>query len=462
MTMNKLISLLAAFVFSLSAFAGMSNSIEYTRVNIVGPAVKGGWDYNATPMSKIGYGVFTWTGTLKGGEQFKFMNSNDGWNKHIVATSKDEILKEGEIHHLDFYANKALPDMLDNKFIVLETGEYNLTVDLMSMSVCLKKAGAAVDYPQKYYATGSALDDKVIELTRIGDFEFKQALTCKAGNVILMDTPVRGGNTRYFIPVFEDVDLSFGKGYSSTLGVTSDSDTRGWSVTVPGDYMIYISCAGHNYSGRKYQPRKYLYIVGGCCEVSWNYDDGSNNCFFPNPEKPDELVWEGELRIGWKGNTEPDRFKILTEKSWTDETYHPYIGDTDAEGTTYIRTTDGGDTKWRITRDGYYRITANTRTETLTTEYLSSTPPDMSCETLGTAGVESADNDGVWLVCGNSCVELLLSPEPLDVRVYDYSGMTVEKRNNITVGVVADGLSEGIYLVSLRGKTINQTYKVKI
>lgn len=41
MTMNKLISLLAAFVFSLSAFAGMSNSIEYTRVNIVGPAVKG-------------------------------------------------------------------------------------------------------------------------------------------------------------------------------------------------------------------------------------------------------------------------------------------------------------------------------------------------------------------------------------------------------------------------------------
>ncbi|GFI39712.1 hypothetical protein IMSAGC016_01493 [Muribaculaceae bacterium] len=86
----------------------------------------------------------------------------------------------------------------------------------------------------------------------------------------------------------------------------------------------------------------------------------------------------------------------------------------------------------------------------------------MSCETMGTAGVESADNDGVRLVCGNSCVELLLSPEPLDVRVYDYSGMTVEKRNNITTGVVADGLSEGIYLVSLRGKTINQTYKVKI
>ena len=119
----------------------------------------------------------------------------------------------------------------------------------MSMSVCLKKAGAAVDYPQKYYATGSALDDKVIELTRIGDFEFKQALTCKAGNVILMDTPVRGGNTRYFIPVFEDVDLSFGKGYSSTLGVTSDSDTRGITVSCYAPFGVtavgsaYIGCA---------------------------------------------------------------------------------------------------------------------------------------------------------------------------------------------------------------------------
>ena len=86
----------------------------------------------------------------------------------------------------------------------------------------------------------------------------------------------------------------------------------------------------------------------------------------------------------------------------------------------------------------------------------------MSYETMGTAGVESADTDEVRLVCGNSCVELLFSPEPLDVRVCDYSGITVERRNNITVGVVAEGLSEGIYLVSLRGKTINKTYKVKI
>ena len=63
--MNKLITILTACVCSLSAYAGMSNSIEYSQVNIVGSAVAGGWDYNATPMAKISHGVFSWTGSLK-------------------------------------------------------------------------------------------------------------------------------------------------------------------------------------------------------------------------------------------------------------------------------------------------------------------------------------------------------------------------------------------------------------
>lgn len=121
--MKKIALFLAVFFCSLPIFAGMSNSIEYTQIYIVGPAVAGGWDYNATPMSRIDNGVFTWTGTLKANEHFKFMNSNDGWHKHIVATSKDELIKEGEIHHLDFYANWGLPDALDNKFMVEKTGE---------------------------------------------------------------------------------------------------------------------------------------------------------------------------------------------------------------------------------------------------------------------------------------------------------------------------------------------------
>lgn len=458
--MKKLISLLTVFFCSLSVFAGMSNSIEYTQLYIVGTAVPGGWNIGATPMDRIDRGVFTWTGKLTAGEPFKFMNSNDGWHKHVVATSKDELIKEGEIHHLDFYANWQLPDMYDNKFKVEKTGEYVITVDLRSMSVCLSKPLPAQAYPDKYYITGSALDNQVIELTKIENFEFKQSLVCKPGNIILMDTPVRRDDTRYFIPVFEDVDLSFGKGFASKLGVTTDAGTRGWSVSAPGNYIVYISCSDHKYMGRKHTPRKYLYIVGGCCELAWNYWDKSNCVFSPNPENADELIWEGELKFG-KDCDEPDRFKILTEKSWTEETYHPYIQDALAEGTGPIRTTDGGDTKWKITKEGNYRIIVDTRKETITAEYLSSAQfmPDKGSDTAG-AGYEEAD--AVELSCGNNMVELIYSPVPVDVKIIDLEGKTITLRKDITSGIVAEKLSSGFYIVSVAGESVNKLYKVKI
>lgn len=389
------------------------------------------------------------------------MNSTDGWHKHIVATTADEILNEGEIHPLDFYANWQLPDNLDNKFKVMETGEYDLIVDLMSMSVCVKKAIQEDSYPDKYYVTGSALDNEVFELDNIENIEFKKSLSCKVGNIVLMDTPERGENTRYFVPVFEDVDLTFGKGYNSTLKATTDESTRGWSVSAPGDYMLYVSHAGHNYQGRLYKPRKQLYIVGGCCELSWNYWDASNNMFVPNPDNSEELVWEGVLKIGWNGDTEPDMFKILTEKDWMSETYHPYIANTSAEGTGSIRTTGGDDTKWRIQRDGSYKITVNTKYETITTELI-------SAESIGlrddrhNSGINTVDLDDVRLSCHGDMIELLESQEPVDVRIVDISGNIVAEIENATSGIVAQHIAKGIYIVSISGRSVYKYQKVKI
>lgn len=458
--MRILISLLTVFFCSLSVFAGMSNSIEYTKLYIVGSAVAGGWDYNATPMSRIDNGVFTWTGTLKANEPFKFMNSNNGWNKHVVATSKDELIKEGEIHHLDFYANSQLPDALDNKFRVDKTGEYVLTVDLRNMCVSLSKPLPAQTYPDKYYITGSALDDKVIELNKIENFEFKQSLTCKAGNIILMDTPVKGENTRYFTPVFEDVDLSFGKEYAPKLQVTTDANARGWSVSVPGDYIVYISCSDHKYAGRKHVPRKVLYITGGCCEYPWDYVHDDVCAFAPDPEDQDVLIWEGELRIGWVNTApEPNKFKILTDKDWNSETYHPYIPDTRAEGMLQIRTTNGDDSKWTITKDGLYRISVNTRNETMNVELLSPKQTG-NADGSGLAGANDAEKDVVELSYSNRTVELIYTPEPVEIKVINVAGTVVSQNKGITKGIVAENLAAGVYLVSVAGASVKKLYKI--
>ena len=80
-------------VIALSALGGdMSNSIELTQLYIVGDATHTAWDLGkADEMHRIDKGVFEWTGELAGGKDFKFMNSRDGWHKHIVATSGEYI-----------------------------------------------------------------------------------------------------------------------------------------------------------------------------------------------------------------------------------------------------------------------------------------------------------------------------------------------------------------------------------
>lgn len=278
-------------------------------------------------------------------------------------------------------------------------------------------------------------------------------------NIILMDTPTRGEDTRFFIPVFEDVDISFGMGYSSSLCVTNDADARGWSVSVPGDYALYISCGDNRYSGRRYRPRKHLYLVGGCCESSWNYSDQSNCIFLPNPENADELIWEGELRKGWDGNIEPNRFKILTEQSWTSETYHPYVPDTPAEGTLPIRTTAGEDSKWTIAKDGKYRMTVNTKKETISVEYLT-TEQTISDNIDKTANVSIETDDSLRLSFDSNKVELTYTSEPVEVSVVSIAGNIIAQKSGITEGIVADNLAMGVYLILVKGDSLNKSYKV--
>lgn len=457
--MRLITSIFSLLLCCLSALATMSNSIDYSQLYIVGDAVEGGWALDATPMSSIDRGVFTWTGNLKGNQAFKFMNSTDGWHKHIVATTSDDLLKVDEIHHLNFFADWGLADELDNKFKVEETGEYTLIVDLRNMCVKLSRPESGESYPAKYYATGSALDNKVIELDKYENAEFKKSLSCKAGNIILMDTPSRQENTRYFTPLFEDVDLSFGQGHPAKLVVTTDASARGWSVSVPGDYMLYISCNDHKYTGRKHTPRRYLYLVGGCCEKSWNYWDPSNCVFHPNPENADELIWEGELRIGWADNVEPEKFKILTEQSWFEETYHPYISDTPAEGLLPIRTSGGDDTKWVIKKDGKYRFTVNTKDEILFVEFLSA--EQMNADNNSNAAIETPLTDtDVTISCANGKIKLVHSPEPVSVSVVNLTGILVAQKPGITEGLIADNLPSGVYLIMVKGATVNKTYKV--
>lgn len=467
----KRILFIAFLLIGMSrTYAGdMSNSIEYSQLYIIGEATEASWDLGKAPgLTRISDGVFEWTGKLEGGKEFKFINTRE-FHKHIVSAKATPTIEIGKTYPLNFFANRGLPNEQDLKFKIVETGEYTIIVDLQSMRMAVKPKVNAITYPDKFYATGSALDNKVIELHNMNSIEFKDVLSLKPGHLKLMNTPEETETTMYYVPRFEDVDITFGLGYNTSLQSSKDSLLKGWSITLAGDYTLYIGINdSHSAYARLFKPCKVLYLVGGCCEFAWNYWDESNCLFVPNPNNPEEMVWEGELRQGWESqinpdaNTnEPNKFKILTAADWNSETYHPYIEDSAAEGESDARITGGADWKWSISRDGKYRLTLNTKTEILRCEYLG-----MAEETTNEK-VNSNISDkcvrqvsAITVYTNANAIMVRSSNEPVDVNVYTLNGNIIAKATNVKDDIVASDLIAGIYVINTKGKSVNETKKI--
>lgn len=427
----------------------LSNSIEYSQLYIVGPATTAGWsDANALEMSRIDDGVFMWRGELKANEEFKFLNTRS-WYKNVLSAVPDVMVELSKTYNLDFYAAWDLNGK-DWKFKMPATGNYCIIVDLRNMKMSVSEMTEELQCPSKLYVTGTAVDNQVIELPDMYGVEFKRSIACKPGNILLINTPTITDNTVFYGPMYEDVDLTFGKGLVSGLSVVS-KDARGWSVGAIGDYTIYIDENRFAYQGRKFVPRKILYIVGGCCELNWNYWDESNKRFTPNPDNAEELIWEGILRIG--SQEEPNRFKILTAESWTEETFHPYISDVLAEGLTDARISGGDDLKWTIEKDGYYRLTFNTKNETLKSEYFGPEDTYKFALDSGTAAISEIATASSKVYVSSNVINVD-GETATNVTVRNMMGQTIVYKSNHISGAVTGNLPSGIYLVTISGKTI--------
>ena len=96
------------FIASLAAAADMSNSMELSRLYIIGDATPYQWNIGETPeMDRIAEGVFRWSGKLEGGREFKFLNARD-FHKHIFGTSCRQSVSAGSTYTLTYVADWAL------------------------------------------------------------------------------------------------------------------------------------------------------------------------------------------------------------------------------------------------------------------------------------------------------------------------------------------------------------------
>lgn len=92
-------------------------------------------------------------------------------------------------------------------------------------------------------------------------------------------------------------------------------------------------------------------------------------------------------------------------------------------------------------------------------EYLA--PDQVSPDNIyGPAGVSNAENDVIELSCNNKTVELIYSPEPVDVRIINIAGAVISQKAEMTKGIVAENLTAGVYLVSVSGASLKKLYKI--
>lgn len=454
--MKRIILSLCAVVAVLSVNAAdMSNSLELSHLYIIGDATPYAWDPSKIPdMEKIDEGVFRWSGHLEAGKEFKFLNTRE-FRKHIVGASAEQQVQVGRYYDLNLEIDWGLDGSKGLKFKPAVTGDYTLYVDLRSMKMAVYEKEKETELPNKLYATGTALGGRVVEIPQYGNVEFKTLLDLQVGNLILQDTPKATASTKYYTSLFDGVDISFGQGYSSSLKTTTDKQVEGWSVSVPGKYTFYALKDRYQAYAKLFKSHRTLYLVGGCLKEYWNYWTAPATCLFvPSSSNPEELTWEGYLSPTWSDERpEPSKLKILTDQSWTAETYHPYVADAPLLGEGNFRSSGGDDLKWDISEAGNYRITVNTAKETIRGELLDN---EAKGQNATTEIVKTEKSSSVQVV-GNKGVLYVKSAEtPIDVTVFTVDGKRISDCSDIKEGIVAEGLEKGVYVV----KTVGTVKKI--
>ncbi len=85
------------------------------------------------------------------------------------------------------------------------------------------------------------------------------------GKIIFENTPQPTASTKYYVPLFDGVDITFGKAVNASLKETTNGDVEGWSVAVPGKYTFYLRKDLQLAYAKVFKPFSTLYLVGGCC-----------------------------------------------------------------------------------------------------------------------------------------------------------------------------------------------------
>ncbi|MDE6494903.1 MAG: SusF/SusE family outer membrane protein [Duncaniella sp.] len=357
--------------------------IETDVLYIVGDATAAGWNIDApAALEKKSEYVFEFEGPLVAGE-FKACISTGDWGVKFIRPLADgcKIDKSGvESEDFVFVANP------DNKWRVADAGIYHLTFDLEKYTITaifkeeLNNDKNPIESATLYMigdATpgGWSMDDATAyTVSDDNKYIFSWEGELVEGNMKACLEPDGTFSCPFIRPATANCEISKSGVASPDFVYTTNPDDQ-WRVTEAGTYRITFDLENRTISVKSIagsddetEPLETatLYIIGDATPGGWSMDDLTALTADSNDRYV--FTWEGNLKIGeMKACLQPDgTFSCPFLRPTVDGCK---IGESGVASSDLIYTTDP-DNKWKVEKEGRYKLTFNLKKWTIEANYL--------------------------------------------------------------------------------------------
>ena len=312
-----------------------------SRLYIFGSATPGGWTpEDASEMTPgSGKGIFTWTGTLIGDGEFKFITSKSFWPGFVKASSNAD----------DFsirYSATELPGEEDLKFKTGENGTFEVTVDILNLTVSYKRTGDAVY--ENLYVIGDFCEwklEKAEKMTEVSEGVYRWSGQMNTGKFRFV-VSTGGFAPGYWKENDDPADMSI-RFSESALG---GSDDRAFEITEAGGYIITADTKNLTVTIDK--GIENLYMIGGATPGGWELSTRT------------QMTKTGDWTFSWTGTLKAgtDGFKFITSGDW----WPGYVNDGNGKLAYYASNPgDALDIKFTVSETAVYKVDANLEALTL-------------------------------------------------------------------------------------------------
>ncbi len=313
---------------------------------IIGGATPGGWNENEAtemkPITNTSKG-FTWTGNLIAGD-FKFITTLGSflpsYNKGVDSTKL--VLRETD----------AQPD---DKFVVTEGGTYTINVNLISMSVDIRR-GKGPEFTELWFVgnpNGWAFSPMTVDPADPFVFHYNDDLS--AGGEFKIGTVKDSWDAVFLRPATNLQSEGAGLDVAKWAG---DPDTK-WNIT-GRVYKITLDTRDMKIDILPFSPYPVIYLVGDA-PSAWG--GAPNGIPMTATANPNILTWTGQLKAGEL------KFSCDNKSDWNGDWFiapeATKAPTGEVEPMLFRAKGSGEDHKWKIPEAGTYTIELNQLKETV-------------------------------------------------------------------------------------------------